>query len=106
MAQVNVAISEGLSALPAWEHEPTDDDRMLMMIMMWVYIPKLAGQRSPSDLATMACAMWLAVPVDLLGFLPRPQFPWDQDKLITAWKLHDPLHDPLQDPSKILCYDC
>ena len=57
MAQVNVAISEGLSALPAWECEPTDDDRMLMMMMMLLYVPKLVGQRSPSDLATMACAM-------------------------------------------------
>ena len=44
MAQANVAISEGLSALTAWEHESTDDDRMLMMMMMGVYVPKLAGQ--------------------------------------------------------------
>ena len=57
MAQAYVAISEGLSALAAWEREPTDNDMMVMVIMMWVYIPKLAGQRSPSDLATVACAM-------------------------------------------------
>ena len=69
-----------------------------MVMMMWVYVPKLAGQRSPSDLATVACAMWLAVPVDLPGFIHRPQFPWDQDEIITSWKLQDPLQVPLQDP--------
>ena len=77
---------KGFTALPAWEHEPTDDDMMVMVMMMWVYVPKLAGQGSLSDLATMACAMWLAVPVDLPGFIHRPQFPWDQDEII-IWEL-------------------
>ena len=57
MAQAKGPYLKGFSALPAWECEPTDDDMMVMVMMMWVYVPKLAGQRSPSDLATMACAM-------------------------------------------------
>ena len=49
---------KGFSALPAWEHDPTDDDMMMMMMMMmWVYVPKLAGQRSPSDMVKMTFAM-------------------------------------------------
>ena len=78
--------------------------------------------------------MGLAVPIDLPGFINRPQLPWDQDKIITSWKLQDPLQvplqvplqdplqdpfqdpfqgplqdpfqDPLQDPSKIQSYAC
>ena len=57
MAQTNVSIYEVLLCPARWECEPINDDMMVMMMMMWVYIPKLAGQRSPSDLATMDCAM-------------------------------------------------
>ena len=35
------------------------------------------AEKPYKDVATVACAIWLAIPVELPGFIPRPQFPWD-----------------------------